>query len=58
MKALPPTEFEHPITGVMVPLYFTRTTGLIAALDLRPKLLDLATKRGVTTVEVPTYWRN
>lgn len=58
MKALPPAEFEHPITGVMVPLDFTKTTGLIAALDLRPKLLDLATKRGVTTVEVPTYWRS
>lgn len=58
MKTLSPTDFEHPITGVMVPLDFTKTTGLIAALDLRPKLLDLATKRGVTTVEVPTYWRN
>lgn len=58
MKALPPVDFPHPITAEIMPLDFTKTTGLIAALDLRPKLLDLTAKRGVPTVEVPVYWRS
>lgn len=57
MKTLPEVDFVHPETGVVYPLDFTKTRGMIAALDLRPKLMDLATKRGVTTVEVPLYWR-
>lgn len=58
MRALEPIEFLHPETGEVYPLDFSQTTGLIAALDLRPKLLDLAQKRGLPTVTVPAYWRS
>lgn len=58
MKTLPEVDFVHPVTGDVYPLDFTRTRGMIAALDLRPKLLDLANKRGVVAVEVPLYWRD
>lgn len=32
--------------------------GIIAALDLRPKMLALAEKRGMMTVLIPADWRN
>ena len=57
MVNLPPQSFIHPVTAEVYDLDFTKTTGLIAALDLRPKLLDLAHKRGVPTVKVPAYWK-
>lgn len=58
MQALPAAVLPHPVTGNPVALDFSGTTGLIAALDLRPKLLDLALKRGLPTVTVPAYWRS
>ncbi len=58
MRTIPETDFVDSTTGEVIRLDFSKTTGLIAALDLRPKLLDLAQKRGVVTVQVPTYWRS
>lgn len=58
MKTLPPADFLNPRTGELVTMDFSKSTGMIAALDLRPKLLDLATKRQLPTVEVPAYWRS
>jgi len=57
MSTLPPVDFVAP-SGKSYQLDFSRTTGLIAALDLRPKLLDLAMKRKLPTVAVPAYWRS
>lgn len=57
MRTLPSAEFVSA-AGTAHRLDFSQTTGMIAALDLRPKLLDLALKRGVPTVSVPAYWRN
>jgi len=57
MRVLPPANFPHPHTGEILELDFTKTTGMIAALDLRPKLVDLAAKRGVPAIEVPAYWK-
>jgi len=57
MRLIGPMSFPHPETGEILDLDFTKTTGMIAALDLRPKLLDLASKRGVATVTVPAYWK-
>lgn len=57
MRLLPPASLPHPITGAPISLDFSQTTGMIAALDLRPKLLDLAKRRGVETVQVPAYWK-
>jgi len=57
MRTLQPVDFVTS-SGEVYQLDFSKTTGLIAALDLRPKLLDLAQKRGVPTVAVPAYWRN
>lgn len=36
---------------------FERTTGIITALDVRPRTLELAAKRGIGTVTIPAYWR-
>lgn len=33
------------------------TTGLIAALDVRPRTSELALKRGISTVTIPATWR-
>lgn len=57
MRALPPASFPQT-DGKLIPIDFSKTTGLIAALDLRPKLLDLAQKRNLPTVLVPAYWRS
>lgn len=57
MKELPEQDIAHPLTGEPIRLDFSRTRGMIVALDLRPKLLDLAQKRGVATVQVPAYWK-
>jgi RecB family endonuclease NucS len=37
---------------------FSRTMGMIAALDIRPKTEVLAAKRDITTVVLPHYWRS
>lgn len=57
MKLLPSKMIPHPETNELIELDFTQTVGLVAALDLRPKMLALAEKRGVPTVEIPAYWR-
>lgn len=36
---------------------FTEVYGLIAALDVRPKTRELASKRGISWVTVPNSWR-
>lgn len=48
MKELPEQHIVHPLTGELIHLDFSRTRGMIVALDLRPRLLDLAQKRGVS----------
>lgn len=58
MRLIGTMKFSHPETGEVLDLDFSKTTGMIAALDLRPKLVDLAMKRGVATVTVPAYWKN
>lgn len=37
---------------------FHETTGIIAALDVRPRTQELADKRGFRTVTIPPTWRN
>lgn len=58
MKTLPPMLFNDPITDTPVELDFTKTIGLVAALDLRPKMLALAEKRDIPTVVIPPYWKD
>lgn len=58
MKTLENRMMIDPTTGKEYPVNFSETTGLIAALDLRPKMLELAAKRGVPSILVPAYWRN
>lgn len=36
---------------------WAETTGMIAALDIRPRTLELAQKRGISTFTIPAYWR-
>lgn len=57
MKTLEPVSFAHPVTHEHYVLDFKNTRGLVAALDLRPKMLQLAEKRGVPSVIIPAYWR-
>lgn len=57
MKLLPNKFITDPLSGELIELKFENTIGLVAALDLRPKMLILADKRGVPTVEIPAYWR-
>ena len=57
MKLLPNKFVTDPASGQLIELKFENTVGLVAALDLRPKMLVLAEKRGVPTVEIPAYWR-
>lgn len=49
-----PTEQEE---GVQDP-QFGKVKGIMAALDIRPKAEELATKRGIRTVTLPAYWRD
>lgn len=58
MRELPPLDIIHPIRGTNFLLDFSQTIPLIAAIDLRPKMLELAKKRGLATVVVPKYWRD
>lgn len=58
MKNLPPQIFLNPKTGEDISVDFSKTEGLIAALDLRPKMLALAEKRGLPSVVIPAYWKN
>jgi RecB family endonuclease NucS len=58
MRALENRIMLHPITRAEIPVNFSETTGLIAALDLRPKMLELAEKRGVPSVLIPAYWKH
>lgn len=37
---------------------FGEVKGIMAALDIRPKAEELATKRGIRTVTLPAYWRD
>lgn len=57
MRQLPPAEYVHPSSAETIYVDFSKTVGLIAALDLRPRLQTLALKRGLDTVELPHYWR-
>jgi RecB family endonuclease NucS len=57
MKLLPNLTVPDPQTQQPIELDFQKTIGLVAALDLRPKMLALADKRSVPTVEIPAYWR-
>lgn len=57
MRALENRIMVDPNSGEEVPVNFSETTGLIAALDLRPKMLELAAKRGLPSVLIPAYWR-
>lgn len=57
MKTLAPEMITHPKTGERIQLDFSETIGFVAALDLRPKMLALAEKRGVPTIVIPHYWR-
>lgn len=44
------TKYDHDID-------FTKTRGLIAGLDIRPKTLEWATKKHIQTVTLPLDWR-
>lgn len=48
----------HPVTYEEITVDFSRTIGRIAALDLRPRLLAIAEKRGLDTTQVPAFWRS
>lgn len=58
MKTLPNQIVKDPQSEHSIELDFRKTIGLVAAIDLRPKMLALAEKRSVPTVVIPTYWRN
>lgn len=36
---------------------FENVRAIVAALDLRPRMVELAKKRNIETVELPKYWR-
>lgn len=59
MRRLPPAELPdaNSADGELIYVDFSKTVGLVAGLDLRPKMLALASKRGLATVEIPRYWR-
>lgn len=57
MKNLEPRIFSVPGTDELIEVDFKETSGLVAALDLRPKMLALAEKREMPTVTIPAYWR-
>ena len=58
MKLLPKQIIQDPETSELIEIDFGQTLGLVAALDLRPKMLILAEKRGVPTVTIPAYWQD
>jgi len=58
MKALGESSVVNPETGEVFELDFSKTSGLVAALDLRPKMLELAAKRELPSVVIPAYWRD